>query len=391
MSDAKRDPFWIGIAPHGAGWRATVSQGRDKPPIRRHFPQSTDPRTMQIWRADTKAHLRLTRKSRATMGAFRYDARKRYLPLVASMPTYEQRERHIEFWIDQFGDRQRDDITARDVQTVREALLVAPRSTKDARPLSAGTINKLLRALSNVYTVLDGPRAENPVRDVEEVPEPSPRPQGLPYATIDKLLASLPPSKSAIRLRCLAYCPLTPKQLAELTPGDIDLRQKRLRLPARLKGQGADALWTPLLPQAADALADFHRQNCYGDFARGTLRLVLRRAAKRIGLKTHLTVYMLRHSFATMAYEATGSLETVGRLLQHAHPSTTRRYALGAEQAVLDATVERISDHLARGTTYRDNTPAKHGKSRPKMAQAKRTLKRTSTAGKHEKTAKLGR
>jgi hypothetical protein len=50
------------------------------------------------------------KKARRT-GKFRDDARV-YLDAVKAMPTYAERVKHIEEWIAEFGDRERDSITA---------------------------------------------------------------------------------------------------------------------------------------------------------------------------------------------------------------------------------------------------------------------------------------
>jgi integrase/recombinase XerC len=357
---------------------------------------ATDPRTMQNWRADTKASLRLTRKQRATKGAFSVDA-KRYLAAVVALPTYRQRAHHIAFWVREFGDRHRADIESADIRAVRDRLLTQPRSATDSRPLAPGSVNKLLRALSNVWAVLDGKRSQNPVREVPEATEPDPHPRALDYGTITRILAALPPSRAKARLSVLAYCPLTPQQLEALIPNDLEIGANgetscaiagRLRLPARLKGKGAAALWTPVSADGLAALREFDRLNCYGRFARGPLRRAFSRAARRAGVTQHVHPYMLRHSFATLVYRATGSLETVGDLLQHSHRSTTARYALSATEGVLGAAMQQVSDLLDRGSTYWHDIPAGHGKSRPKTAGKKRVASRRRRAGDREKSKK---
>lgn len=353
----KHDPLWTGIRPHGAGWRATVSQGRDRPKIQQHFPKDTDPRAMQEWRKDTAAELRVSRKQRPISGSFAWDV-KRYLAIVAGLTTFTERDRHMRLWLAIFDGWQTNAITKGDIRMQRDRWLTEPRSAADARPLGPNTVNKRLRALSNFFTELGLP---NPVRDVEEAKEPAGRPKSIPYPVIAAILAVLRPfrhgkhaaptsvSKAAIRLRVLAYCPITPEQLRLLTPADLNLPRQLLRLPERDKGQGADGIWVPLLPEAAQALTDFHDHNCYGTFAEWPLARALQRARRRAGVTSHVTPYMLRHSFATLAYRATGSLEAVSTLLQHAHKSTTRRYAMGAESDVVAATMQRVADHLAAG------------------------------------------
>jgi integrase len=350
----KTDPLWVGIHTHGRGWRANVRLGREKR-VYRHFPKSATPREMQRWRADTKALLTVTRKERATMGSFEFDARK-YLALetVRQMPTYAQRRRDIELWTAEFGRRQRDTITAAEIRGIKTRWATTPRAP-GRPPLSAGTINKRLRSLSNLYALLDGARADNPVRDVPEEREPEPLARALPADAIAAILGALPDagqpvkgqprtpvSKAKIRLRCLAYCPITTKQLAQLRPADVNLETGMIRLPARAKGRGAAAVWQPLLPAARAAFADFHREGLYGGFSLRTVRRAFQAAARRAGFP-HARIYDFRHSFGTAVYEATGSLEAVARLLQHADPRTSATYATGGHARVIAADIARVA------------------------------------------------
>jgi len=354
------DRLWIGIRKHGAGWRATVTAGRTTR-LQKHFPKATDPRVMQRWRADTKAELHVSRKQRATMGMFVFDAR-RYLTLVKALPTYAERVRHIAFWIEEFGERDRSSIGPSDIRGVRDRLLTEARSP-GRPPLSPHTVNLHLRALSNLYKVLDGSRGYNPVRDVPEAPEPDQAPRALAPEAIAAIVRHLPDygpspkgqkavrySKSKIRIRCLATCPITPRQLMQLQPEDLNLHEGQIRLPARAKGKGARAVWQPLLPGAAAAFADFTTHNLFGAFSLRTVRRAFYSAAKRAGY-SKARLYDLRHSVATRLYTATGSLDVVGRYLQHADPRTTATYAAGGHRSVMQDAADRLAQQF--GATER--------------------------------------
>lgn len=347
---------WTGIYPHGAGWRACVSQGRGRPPLTRHFPTDTPLRVMQDWRDDMKALHRVQRKQRAFAGSFEHDA-KRYLRAVTGLPTYTDRAREIRLWITEFGVRRRETIRPADIREIRDRWAREPRAPKQP-PLAAGTINKRLRALSNLWTVLDGKRAPNPVRDVPELPEPDAQPRALRYEDIDQIVAQLStkgraePGKkrpdfatTTIRLRCLAYCQITPKQLSQLQPQDLDLERGRIRLPARTKGRGAAAVWVPLSPKALDAFTEFHNRHLYGTFYQRALSRAWKRAVKRAGLSPSRP-YDARHSYATAVYRATRSRDAVQQLLQHASWETSARYAMDAEADVLNAHAVSVVRHI---------------------------------------------
>ena len=109
------------------------------------------------------------------------------LRAVQALPTFKTRKNDIERWIAIFGTRQRDTITSTEIRGQRDTWMKQPRA-KDKPPYAASTINHWLRALSNLWTVLDGRRAPNPVRDVPEVIEPDPLPRALSFTTIDAIL-----------------------------------------------------------------------------------------------------------------------------------------------------------------------------------------------------------
>lgn len=379
-----RDPKWRGIRPHGAGWRATVSRGRSRPQIQKHFPKDTDPREMQAWRTLTAAKEAIARKQRASYGTFEGDA-KRYLNAVRAMPTFEARSRHIHEWIAVFGAIQRDRITAADIRTVRDRWATTPRPTTkrhpntkpDARPLSPGSINIRLRALSNLYAVLDGPRADNPVRDVPELQEPTPAPRPLSYEQIATVLTSLRDSRAKRWLTVMAFTGWPYGVLAGLTAADVDLETGIAYLPARRKGFGAPAVVVPLLPQARIALAAFADEWTAGQkpIRNSVLRRVLKAAARKAGIGW-LKPYDLRHLYASTLAQVSGDERAAQAVLQHASLVTTRRYTLRGVPARVTAAVDLLAGHMARlsGQTS-DRDPAVSG-AKPREAPTARKVQK---------------
>jgi integrase len=49
-------------------------------------------------------------------------------------------------------------------------------------------------------------------------------------------------------------------------------------------------------------------------------------AAKAAGIQKHVTPHVLRHSFATLAYQSTPDLDATRRLMRHSSITTTMRY-----------------------------------------------------------------
>lgn len=355
-----RDPKWVGIQAHGSGWRAAVSHGRHRPKRYRYFPKDTAPAVMQAWRADAKAEARLTRKQRASRGTFEGDA-ARYLAAVKALPTYQERVRHIALWTAQFGTRRRETITPADIRAIRDTWLTEPRGAKNGQslpPLGPATCNRRLRALSNLWTVLDGPRADNPVRLVKEAPEPDAVPRDLDYPTIQRILDALPDrgtttkgekrptvSLTKIRLRILAFTGIPASQLKRVKPEDVDLERGWVSLPGRRKGHGSSAAILPLLPPAVAAFADLAAANGFGPFSTSAMHSSFARAAKTAKV-SGVSPYTLRHSFATVAYDVTEDEHLVMALLQHASLKTSARYRLRAMARVLERKAARLGQHF---------------------------------------------
>lgn len=391
MKTAK--PLPPGIYRHGAGYRAVVSCGRGRPPVRRHFAADATIKEMQRWRDETQTTLKATRKQRAFAGTFEADAKK-YLQTVAAMTSIKERTADINLWVSIFGTKRRDLITAADIRIYRDQWMIAPRGfTDDGKPLepyAASTINHRLRALSNLWTVLDGRRAPNPVREVPEVTEPDPMPRGLPYATVEAILSHLgdrgqtpkghgrkpilrqirrarsqkekaalaalpisapPKSKTLPRLRVMAYTGLTPAQLGRMVPTDVDLASDvpSMLIRRRSKGKGAKPRREILLPQAVEAFTMFAERDCWGKFSPSSVRKSFLLAIKRARAAGHdipdgVRPYDLRHSFGGMVFAATKSLEATQRMLSHEKRQTTMRYTLTGVSAVQAAHRQQIID-----------------------------------------------
>lgn len=360
-----------GVRRHGAGWQARVSVAGAGRAVAQ-FDLATSFETMADWQEDERYRLRKELRTRnplagATRGSFAEDVTT-YLAAIAAMPDLARRTKDLYLWVAEFGTRRRATITATDIRTVRDRwLTVGPKmmyrkKTPDtpahweavAIPLAGSTVNHRLRALSNVWTVLDGRRAPNPVREVPEADEAPQLPRALPYDAIARALAALPDrgrgtrhekrptvSLTKLRLAVMMWTGLPQKGLAALTPAHIDLEAGTLLTTARRKGAGVGPALLPLLPQAVDALRAFAAADAWGSFSTSSMRTSWRLAAKKADLPTGTRPYDLRHSYGTAVFLASGSLEAAGGLLQHADARTTRRYGLAAVRPVLAAALAR--------------------------------------------------
>lgn len=366
-----------GFTRTATGFRAwvRVSSKRDDFDVTttKRFPRAATPKDIRDWRKAERDRLRVRleqhRQQRAerlgTSGSFLEDAQN-YLLAVQAMPSYVMRARDIALWVAIFGRRRRADIKPHEIRAVRDQwLTVGPRRRMQrvngkgqwidvAEPLSASTVNHRLRALSNMWTVLDGRRAHNPVHDVPEANEPGGIPRAIHYDTIRLILAAMadrgrpvkdkprpPESLAKVRARVMAWTGIEPTELGRLAEQDIvdGLEAAVLAVPGRRKGSGAPARYVPLNEEAVAALKDLVRLGACGPFnGRAVLRSWQIACRKTVGRTFRLKD--LRHSFVTAVTLATKDLKLAGRLVGHKDDRTTARYGVAALLPLLRAGVD---------------------------------------------------
>lgn len=313
-------------------------------PIERRFPLSTPFETVKRWRDDElRRREDVTAAEDAEAGYFDFDAKK-YLAAVRAMPEYAQRARDIDLWCARFKGRRRDSIQSLDIRTARdEWLTVGPRMVQRRvggerrwvpvpKPLSASTVNKRLRALENLWTVLDGRKAYNPVREVPEPQEPDAEPRGLSYAVVERILEQMKPSQTRARLRVMAYTGLAQVEIAGLVRADVDLEGGTVLVRRRRKGRNgkmAPPALHPLTPEGVEAFREFRRENCWGDFSRSSMWKAFQLAARAAGY-TGLRPYDFRHSYGTAVFRSTGDLAATQGMLRQRSGVTTLRYVAAA-------------------------------------------------------------
>ncbi len=319
------------------------------------------------WQKRTAAELELRYggPTPTVAGTFEADA-ARYLSSVKAMTDYAGRKAHIRLWVDIFHGRKRHTIRASEIRAVRDRwLTVGPkrRNVKGkgwidlAEPLAPATVCTRLRALENLWTVLD-PGRPNPVRDVPEPQTPKQKPRALPYDVIDAILAAMPDrgqgvrgkprsdvSKTKARLRLMAYTGLTHSQIVALKPADFRMgpTAPAINRKARAKGAGAAGGWSPVPAEAIDAMRGFAEADAWGPFSRSSMHKAFRRACAALDLVGIFYPYRLRHSYAATVLKQTGSLQAAQLLLQHVSPKTTMHYAESEIDPWLAAAMSKVT------------------------------------------------
>ncbi len=310
---------------------------------RQRFKKDTEIVTIKKWLLAVEMKYR--GKAARRTGRFRDDARV-YLESVKAMPTYTERAKHIEEWIAEFGDRERDSISSDEIRAVLHRWRTEPRevtytrraTTKDPKTgkitLSASSVNNRRTALMYLYTVLDGKAAPNPVRDVPKFREPDPLPKGIPYPILRKLFQQMRDTPTKARLMVLAYAGIPHKQLMAIQAQDVDLAGRTVRVHGREKGAGTGARIVPLTDDGVRAFKAMARNDAWGHFARSSVhrdfRAACRRVPELVASADQLTPYDLRHSFGTELYRSSGDIRATQILMDHSSPTLTHRYTLAA-------------------------------------------------------------
>lgn len=352
------------------GWRVRFKYaGRE---YSQRFPPDAKPEDMDAWERHTRADAERRRLPEPARGTFAADAAL-YLQAVAALTTFTERKRDIGLWVSEFGSRPRATIRPVEIRAVRDRWLTQgpklvqrwednPVLGRKERvwvpmpgPLSASTVNHRLRALENLYTVLDGLHAPNPVRQVPEADEPDAAPRALPLPLVRAILAAMPASKSAARHHVLAWAGVPASTLNRMDASMIewDATPPVYWRPGRRKGKGTRGQRVPLTPDGLAAFELVRREDAWHGGQRGkgngrrTFRAACRqveKAAAEAGQTLDLSrvrPYDLRHSIATLA-ALSGDFKAT-ELLLGVTGKTAAHYAKGAIDGRLLAAVAALA------------------------------------------------
>lgn len=356
-----------GIQATRFGYRAFVSV-KGHPRASRRFSHDTAIQTIKDWRDRTRVQLKgKTPQAISPDGTFATDAVV-YLETVRAMPTIAERRKHIIEWLALFETRKRSEITPQMIRAQRDAWL-----TTDG--YAGSSVNKRLRALQNMWTVLDGRHAYNPVREVPECDEPDHAPRALPYWVIAALIKAMPDrgramkdgavpkaSQTKARLAVMVWTGLPPAQIMRLERSDVDLERQQVFVRRRRKGKRGDpeaGVRGRVLPLNAKGVAAFRKfaaLNCWGPFSTSSVYKSFQRAVKAVNKlpafkKSPLVgirPYDLRHSFVTEVLKATGDPKLAQRLAGHSSFDTTLKYVRGAVEHVERAAMRKFRPCTAR-------------------------------------------
>lgn len=302
---------------------------------------------MKAWRTEKKLRVErpeLFADPDDTRITFAEEARHDYLTRekVKAMPTFIQRQQHIEEWIAIFGRRERKTIQPHEIDKALDSF---------AGTLSPASVNKRRTALMDLWTTLDGRHQANPVKATKERLEPEPEPRAPALATVLKVLRAMPTHtdyarKCRARLKVIAWTGWPHAIIKQLEPADREHWKKgQAFVKRRKKGKGARARWLPLLPEAQRALAEFHKVNAYGWFSNSSLHKRLTAACKAVKVPV-LRPYDLRHGLLTLVAVLTRDERAVMEMGLISTPKIARRYTEAATDPRVQAAVKDIAAQL---------------------------------------------
>ena len=136
-------------------------------------------------------------------------------PEVTRLVSYKTRLSDTRAWCERFGHLRRDQITSEMLQEQTDAW--------GKGRFAAWTIRHRINALRQVYKVLDGEGADNPVLDVVAPSKPRAIPRAIDYDTIRTTFNQMKPSATRGFLMIVAFCGFRPEEIRRTEPWMVHL------------------------------------------------------------------------------------------------------------------------------------------------------------------------
>jgi len=209
-----------------------------------------------------------------------------------------------------------------------------------AKRMQPASINCYLAIVRVFYAYLkfeEQIKLANPVKTGRRLRVAKPLPRALREDQIDRFFEVINSKRDWAMFRLMLRCGLRVEEVANLTLGAIDLKQRRLMV---LNGKGGKDRVVYISEDAADALDAYLRLRRHSRMKKVFLvdkgdykgqPISVRGIQKRIeyySRKTGITVccHRLRHTMATQLLNADAEVETIQDLLGHNWITTTQRY-----------------------------------------------------------------
>jgi site-specific recombinase XerD len=208
---------------------------------------------------------------------------------------------------------------------------------KRMQPASINLYLAIIRVFYNYLKYEKSVKLTNPVKANCRLRVPKPLPRALREDQIDSFFGVIESRRDWAMFRLMLRCGLRVEEVANLSLGDIDIKQRRILV---VDGKGGKDRVVYISDDAAEALMAYLKQRSHrrakkvflvekGNYKGQpiSVRGIQKRMeyyAKKSGLK--LSCHHLRHTMATQLLNAEAQAESIQDLLGHNWISTTERY-----------------------------------------------------------------
>jgi site-specific recombinase XerD len=208
---------------------------------------------------------------------------------------------------------------------------------KRMQPASINLYLAIIRVFYNYLKYEESVKLTNPVKANCRLRVPKPLPRALREDQIDSFFGVIESRRDWAMFRLMLRCGLRVEEVANLSLGDIDIKQRRILV---VDGKGGKDRVVYISDDAADGLMAYLKQRSHrrakkvflvekGNYKGQpiSVRGIQKRMeyyAKKSGLK--LSCHHLRHTMATQLLNAEAQAESIQDLLGHNWISTTERY-----------------------------------------------------------------
>jgi site-specific recombinase XerD len=208
---------------------------------------------------------------------------------------------------------------------------------KGMQPASINCYLAIIRVFFAYLKYEEQLKLTNPVKTGRRLRVPKPLPRALREEQIDRFFEVIKSKRDWAMFRLMLRCGLRVEEVANLTLGAIDLKQRRLMV---LNGKGSKDRVVYISEDAADALDVYLTLRRHSRMKKVFLvekgdykgkPISVRGIQKRMeyyGKKSDIAVccHRLRHTMATQLLNAEAEVETIQDLLGHNWITTTQRY-----------------------------------------------------------------
>lgn len=207
--------------------------------------------------------------------------------------------------------------------------------------MSDSYLNQMVNAIKFYYEVVCG--MPNRFYDIERPRKAQKLPEVLSKEEVEKMISCSGSIKHRCIISLLYSAGLRRNELLNLKIGDIDSKRMRIRVD---QGKGAKDRYTLLSKGILKELRAYYKrwqpkiflfESPDGKQYSGTsVNVIVKRAARKAGIRKKVTSHTLRHSFATHLLENGTDLRYIQILLGHNSPKTTEIYTHVSTRHLMD-------------------------------------------------------